>query len=211
VTANVRFSGRELRDLALAWVALSVAFALFFAGGGTAGVRSILRAGVVLPVVVSLVTAGVGFLLHELAHKVVAVRFDQVAEFRADYGMLFLAVMTALVGFIFAAPGAVYHRGRVTGRQLGLIALAGPVTNLLLSALFLPLYLAGVVLGLPLVTLVGGRGLAINLFLAAFNLLPIGSLDGATVRKWSTPVYLAAFVPSLVATVLVVFVAGIGL
>jgi Zn-dependent protease len=207
---TLRFSARELQDLALAWVALSVAFALFFAGGGTAGVRRLLQAGVALPLAVSLVTAGVGFLLHELAHKVVAVRFDQVAEFRADYGMLFLAVMTALVGFIFAAPGAVHHRGRVTRRELGLIALAGPATNLLLAAVFLPVYVGGAVAGSPLAVLVGGRGLAINLFLAAFNLLPIGSLDGATVREWSTTVYLVAFVPSLLAAVLVVFVLGIG-
>ncbi len=55
---------------------------------------------------------GVAFLLHEIAHKVVAIEHGQIAEFRADYQMLFLALMGALVGFLFAAPGAVYHRGR---------------------------------------------------------------------------------------------------
>jgi Zn-dependent protease len=147
---------------------------------------------------VSLLTAGVGFLLHELAHKVVAVRYDQIAEFRADYGMLFVAVMGALVGFIFAAPGAVHHRGRLTPGEHGRIALAGPVVNLVLAAVFLPVLFAGVSSDAPLVTLVGSRGVLINLFLAAFNMLPFGSLDGRTVYDWSKPVFLAVFVPSAV-------------
>ncbi len=43
----------------------------------------------------SFVTVGVAFLLHELAHKVVAIEYGQLAEFRADYQMLFLAIMSA--------------------------------------------------------------------------------------------------------------------
>jgi Zn-dependent protease len=197
VAGRLSFSSAELRDLLIAWIVLGVAFALFFAGGGTAGVRLLLTPGFLVAVVVSLLTAGVGFLLHELAHKVVAVRFDQIAEFRADYGMLFVALMGALIGFIFAAPGAVYHRGRVTERELGLIALAGPVTNVLLAALFLPVLVVGVSGGSSLVTLVGSRGIAINLFLAAFNMIPFGSLDGKTVYNWSKVVFLAVFLPSV--------------
>jgi len=207
---TLTFSSRELRDLAVAWVALGVAFAIFFAGGGSRALSMLLDQGFVRPLVVSLVTAGLGFLLHELAHKVVAVRFDQVAEFRADYGMLFLAVMSALVGFLFAAPGAVHHRGRLTEREHGLIALAGPVTNGLLALAFAPVYLAGLVAGSPLLSLVGGRGVAINLFLAAFNLIPFGALDGRTVLDWSKTVFVLAFVPAAAVTVFVVFVLGIG-
>jgi Zn-dependent protease len=208
--AGFRFSGREIRDLLVAWVVLGVAFAVFFAGGGGSALGLLVDGGFPLAVVVSLLTAGVGFLLHELAHKLVAVRFQQAAEFRADYGMLFVAVMGALVGFIFAAPGAVYHRGRVTQRELGLIALAGPVTNVVLAVVFLPVFAAGLVGGDAVVELVGARGLAINLFLAAFNMIPFGSLDGRTVYEWSTPAFLAVLVPSAVAAIVVVFVLGIG-
>jgi Zn-dependent protease len=198
---RLEFSGRELRDLLVAWLALGVAFAVFFAGGGAAASRLLTSGGFLLAVVVSLLTAGVGFLLHELAHKVVAVRYGQLAEFRADYGMLFVAVMGALVGFIFAAPGAVYHRGRVSERELGLIAVAGPVTNLALAVVFLPPLLAGLGGGSDLLTLVGSRGVLINVFLAAFNMLPFGSLDGKTVFDWSTVAFLAVFVPALALTV----------
>jgi len=206
---GLRFSGTELRDLAIAWVALSAAFAVFFAGGA-GGLERILAYGVVIPVVVSMVTAGVAFLLHEIAHKVVAVRFGQVAEFRADRGMLFLAVMSALLGFIFAAPGAVHHRGRITERQHGLVAIAGPVTNLALMLAFVPVLVLGGALGDEIVALIGSRGLAINAFLAAFNLIPYGPLDGRTVLDWSKAVWALAFVPSVLLAVGLVFVGGLG-
>ena len=195
------FSARELRDLGLAWAALGVAFAIFFAGGGRRAVDAILGGGVVGPVLLSLLTAGAGFLIHELAHKVVAVRYGQIAEFRADYGMLFLAVVSSLAGFIFAAPGAVYHRGRLTPREHGLIALAGPAVNVGLAVLFVPVFVAGTVVDSGFLALIGSRGLMINLFLAAFNMLPFGPLDGKTVLGWSKPVFAGFFVPALVLTV----------
>jgi len=207
---TLRFSTRELRDLSVAWVVLGVAFAVFFAGGGNRAIDSLRSDGVVVPLVVSLVTAGFGFLLHELAHKVIAVRFGQIAEFRADYGMLFLALVSALVGFLFAAPGAVHHRGRLTPREHGLIALAGPVTNGLLAVVFAPVYVVGLAAGSPVLSLVGGRGVAINLFLAAFNLIPFGALDGRTVLDWSKAAFVLALVPAAALAVVVVFVFGIG-
>lgn len=186
---GIRFSAGELKDLLAAWVALGVAFALFFAGGA-AGVS---RGGFLPLLAISMLTAGIGFLLHELAHKVVATRFGQRAAFRADYSMLGIAVVSAMAGFIFAAPGAVHHRGRVTKRQNGLIALAGPVTNLGFAVVFAPLLLAGGFLGR-----LGVYGLGINLLLAAFNMLPFGPLDGRTVLSWSLPVFALAFVVSVV-------------
>nr|WP_284731764.1 metalloprotease [Halorientalis regularis] len=175
-------------DLGAAWVALSVAFMIIILRPFYAFPVSV----IVQQLALSFVTVGVAFLLHELAHKVVAIRFGKIAEFRADYGMLFVAIMGATIGFLFAAPGAVYHQGRSTLRQNGLIALAGPVTNLVLAAIFAPLaFLAGGFLGS-----IGSLGLSINLFLAAFNMVPFGPLDGTTVKEWSTPVFVAVFVPS---------------
>lgn len=207
--AGLYFSGAELRDLLVAWLALGVAFTLFFVGG-TAGFDRLIAAGIVLPLLVGLLTAGVAFLLHEVAHKVVAVHYDQVAEFRADKGMLFLAVMSALLGFIFAAPGAVHHRGRLTKREHGHIALAGPAVNLVLTLVFLPAMLVGPVIGSEVVALIGSRGIAINVFLAAFNLVPYGPLDGKTVIGWSKPVWAAIFIPSVLLAVGLVFVGGLG-
>jgi len=187
------FAPGELRDITAAWLLLSLAFAFFMIRlsayallPNPASVPSVFLATVFGA---SLVTVGVGFLLHELAHKVVAVHFGQVAAFRADYGMLGLAVLGGLAGFIFAAPGAVHHRGYLTPREHGLIALAGPAVNVALAVAFLPLLLFGGFLGS-----VGQLGVTINGFLAGFNMIPFGPLDGATVRAWSTPVFAVSFV-----------------
>lgn len=209
---SLQFGAEERRDLLVAWLALGLAFAIFFAGGGNAAMGLITGdpAGFAVALVVSLLTAGVGFLLHEIGHKVMAVRYDNIAAFRADYNMLFLAIMSAFLGFIFAAPGAVHHRGRVTERQHGLIALAGPAVNIALAIVFVPIWIVGVSLGIgPLVEL-GGKGLAVNLFLAAFNMIPFGALDGKTIIGWSKPVWAGVFLPSIAVTVYVVFVLQIG-
>jgi Zn-dependent protease len=177
---GIEFDRRELKDLAAAWVALAVAFTFFLAP------RRFLQLGpadlntLVALFVMSVFTVGAAFLLHELAHKVVAVHFGQVAAFRADYGMLGIAVVSGLAGFLFAAPGAVYHRGRITDRQNGLVAVAGPVTNLAIAAVFLPVFL----LFEGGVADVAHLGVLINLFLAAFNMVPYGPLDGRTVLEW---------------------------
>jgi Zn-dependent protease len=190
---GIRFGEQEIRDLLIAWVALGVAFALFFAGGA-AGVS---QGSFLSLLIISMLTAGIGFLLHELAHKIVAIRFGQRAAFKADYSMLGLAIVSAMAGFIFAAPGAVYHRGRITKRENGLIAVAGPVTNLVLALAFAPLLLVPV----EFVFRLGLYGVGINLLLAAFNMIPFGPLDGKTVLAWSFPVFALTFATSLVLAV----------
>lgn len=197
---NITFYREELQDLAIAWIALGIAFTFFLTPTGflqdiIAGVQDMSALGRTF--ILSMLTVGAGFLLHELAHKIVAVRFGQVAAFRADYGMLALAIASGLAGFLFAAPGAVYHRGRITIRQNGLVAVAGPVTNLVLAVLFfIPFLLAG-----GFVAEIARMGVLVNLFLAAFNMIPFGPLDGNTVKKWDTGVFGLVFGISIVTLV----------
>ncbi|WP_353633645.1 metalloprotease [Halobacterium sp. NMX12-1] len=196
----MNFSGRELRDLLVAWLALGLAFSLLYVPVSATNLTEVLASAAFLEeFALSLATVGVAFLLHELAHKVVAVRFGQHAEFRADFGMLALAVAGGLAGFLFAAPGAVHHRGRITPREHGLIALAGPLTNVALAVVSL-----GVML--TVAPNVGWRGLFINVLLAGFNMIPFGPLDGATVLEWSKPAYAAAAVITIGPALLFLFV-----
>jgi len=205
---DISFGARELRDLAVAWLALGVAFTFFLSPEVAGAVQgdSVETGAIVEVFALSLLTVGVAFLLHELAHKVVAVRFGQLAAFRADYGMLFLAVMAGMAGFFFAAPGAVVHRGRITKRENGLIALAGPVTNLVLAVVFAPVYLF---VDGGFLASVGAMGVSINLLLAGFNMLPYGPLDGRKVVAWSKSVYALVAVPSFLLAVYALFAIGI--
>ncbi|PSQ61482.1 MAG: metalloprotease [Halobacteriales archaeon SW_9_67_25] len=200
--STITFSRRELRDLAAAWVALGVAFTIFLAPGTLSGVLAgaVGTGAVARLFALSMLTVGTGFLLHELAHKLVAVRFGQVAAFRADYSMLGLTVLVAMAGFLFAAPGAVYHRGRITARENGLIALAGPVTNVGLAALFVPLSVAP---GFP--GAIGTMGIFINVLLAAFNMIPFGPLDGRKVLAWNRAVFAAVAAPTVAVALALLF------
>lgn len=193
MVGGIRFSPRELGDLAIAWVALGIAFSVFIMAVIGRSVFPDPVGAIATPLFVeifitSMLTAGIGFLLHELAHKIVAVRFGQIAAFKADFGMLALAIGAAFAGFLFAAPGAVYHRGRITPRENGLVSIAGPVTNLGLVAVFLGLVPFGGIVGD-----VGALGVTINAFLAAFNMLPFGPLDGKKVLSWSRIAFAVVF------------------
>lgn len=196
---DIEFDEKELRDLALAWIALGLAFTFFLAPQGF--VQSVV-AGAFSPselvrlLAMSMVTVGTGFLLHEIAHKVVAIRFGQIAAFRADYGMLGLAIASGLAGFLFAAPGAVHHRGYITERENGIIAVAGPLTNLGLATVFLFV----LVPARGFLAEIAAMGIVVNVFLAAFNMIPFGPLDGRTVLDWDRAVFAVVFAVSVLAT-----------
>jgi Zn-dependent protease len=150
---------------------------------------------------IALVTVGIAFILHEMAHKFTAIHFGYWAEFRKDDFMLLAALlMSILVGFVFAAPGAtvVYTNGQdgrgLSRKEDGIISAAGPAINLLLCIPFAALiYLAGGISALAsgsLLAVIGLAGIQINAMIATFNMLPISILDGNKVMAWSIPVFI---------------------
>ena len=199
-----RISRREEFDLFVAWLAISLAFTIIFISPG--GLIS--TAGRVDPLLaliffgVSLVTVGIGFILHELGHKFMAMKYGFWAEFRKDNIMLLVAVvLAALVGFVFAAPGAtVIYSNSADGRSLnreqnGIISAIGPAINLLLCipfALILFLSRAGNPHGI--LAIVGMIGLQVNAMVAAFNMLPVSVLDGKKIMAWNMGVFLVMIV-----------------
>jgi Zn-dependent protease len=108
---------------------------------------------------------------------------------------LILAFITALMGFVFAAPGAVYISGMITKRQNGIISAAGPGVNIAIAfvmmalALFSTPFIAGVALFIAW----------INIFLAGFNLIPLPPLDGSKILAWGVIPYLSMVVAVAVA------------
>jgi len=188
----MRFTNKEIKDLFLAWLLISLAFAILFSGTEAVFTTPLLF---LLSLGISALTAGIGFLFHELMHKYIAQSYSLKAEFKAFYNMLFLAILFSLFGFIIAAPGAVFIRGLINKEKNGKISLAGPVTNIILAILFLiPILLIKPVgiLGLFLF-----YGLMINALLALFNMLPFLPFDGGKVYAWNKLIYTATILIAL--------------
>ena len=88
------FSLNELKELGRAWLLVSIAFAIVFVGFS-------LDARFFLAILMAGFTAGIGFLLHEMAHKFVAQKFGCKAVFQAFDKMLWIGVLMSFFGFIF--------------------------------------------------------------------------------------------------------------
>lgn len=188
-----RFSKRELGDIAIAVIVLSLALTILYKRGfvldylayefGSAA-KWIVLFGICLLLVVF------SFLLHEFGHKFTAQNFGMRSEFRIFPTGLFITLLTSVLGFLFAAPGAVYIEGNPTRKENGIISIAGPAVNILLT-----------LVGIAGCLAFNGGGVVViffyllaylNAFLAVFNLLPIPPLDGSKIWGWSMPVYIVA-------------------
>lgn len=176
-------SNKELKDLFWAWIVISLAFTILLSGDQVSII-------VIFYFLASAFTVGAGFLLHELAHKVVAQHYGCFAEFRASPRMLLVSLLSATMGFIFAAPGAVMISGYVDDRKSGIISVVGPVTNLILAVLF--------IMTSPILGGIANYGAMINGWLAFFNMIPIGVLDGAKVLRWNRAVFAVVMTLALV-------------
>jgi Zn-dependent protease len=188
---GLRFSPDEYRHIAMAVGALIVAFTLAFlspfGGGGplTPGLITQVALGATLAVLT-------GFLLHELAHKAVAQRYGAWAEFRSNRMGLLFAILTGVIGIVFAAPGAVYISGPLTRGQNGRVSLAGPLTNLVLGLGFTLAWLGAEILGASFLAGLLFFTAYINVFLGGFNMIPIPPLDGQKVLAWNPAIWIAA-------------------
>jgi Zn-dependent protease len=170
----------EIIDLAKAWIAISAAFAIVLGGAA-----SILTLNFIYYFIISAITVGLGFILHEMGHKVVAQRYGCFAEFRADNMMLIFAVALSFLGFVFAAPGAVMIAGHhVDRKRLGHIGAAGPIMSLLLAVIFF-------VLGFFHPNIIFTYGFMINSWIALFNMIPFGMFDGYKIFNASKAMWMA--------------------
>lgn len=175
---GMRSSQKEMRDLSVSWFAITIAFALVLAPEKT--VPTLIKFGVI-----SAFAVATGFLLHELAHKLVAQRYGCWAEYRSNDMMLVLAVLFSLTGFLFAAPGAVMIIGHVKREENGIISFAGPLVNIILGAMLLPVSLFGI----GIISEAAHYGFYINTWLGLFNMIPFFVFDGAKIWRWSKKAY----------------------
>ncbi|MEM4266780.1 MAG: hypothetical protein QW404_01860 [Candidatus Nanoarchaeia archaeon] len=176
----MRTSKKEITDLLKAWIAISLAFAILLKKNWTAP-------EIIYSFTISAFTVGIAFLLHELAHKALAQKYGLFAEFRSFDTMLVLAIAMSFFGFVIAAPGAVMIRGFVTKERNGKLSAMGPLTNLILAAVFFVIKIATPA---GIISEIANYGVVINSWIAVFNLIPVWNFDGAKIWQWSKAAYL---------------------
>ncbi|MGQ9641467.1 MAG: AN1-type zinc finger domain-containing protein [Candidatus Bathycorpusculaceae bacterium] len=190
-TKRVHFSSKEIEHL-------SIAALLVMGIGASFGIYPDIysKLGSPLMLVLSALVLTVSFLIHEIAHKFAAQKSGLWAEFRLTLfgaALTLLSIISPL--FKIISPGAVMIGGFFEWGKVGKISIAGPLTNIVLSVAFL---LATLPAPDNFVFLLG---FAINAWIAFFNLIPFGILDGFKVFSWNKGVWALAFTTSLVLTI----------
>jgi Zn-dependent protease len=185
---------REALDLILSTLVVFLAFSI-----------SYVFAGDIKMVMAYLLATITAFLFHELAHRGVARSRGVYAVYRAWYPGLLIALIFAIGTrgrFIIVAPGAVevYMPIYIPTLEAS-IALAGPLTNIIIAIVCLPLLQLHVPGVSTYIRVVG----YVNAFLAFFNLLPIPPLDGFKVLRGSKARWLIAFLLAIVTLLVYIF------
>jgi len=209
------FSDEEKRHLLYATGAFTLALG-FMAAGGLGGLSingpSTWILQILLSMPIMLIAVGPAFVLHEIGHKIIAKKNGCWAEFRADpKGLQFGVLISLFLGILFMAPGAVMVAGLVTRRQNGHIAIAGPLVNLGLFVIGIPLgallfmltnaqdfssvgYLQdGALIWQSMIYDIVLYWIGANLILGLFNMIPLGPLDGVKVKDWNNGVWWGLF------------------
>lgn len=187
-----RFSREELRHIAVSIIVLSIAFTILYRNRVWIVDYFIRVSGsenmaFVMLFLMCTVLVVISFLFHELGHKFMAQKFGLWSEFRMFNMGLVLTLVSSLIGFLFAAPGAVMISGYIDKKMNGLISIAGPAVNIIFSAIGI----LGCLLlnGSPAIIFFFLLG-TLNASLALFNLLPIPPLDGSKIIKWNPLIWI---------------------
>ncbi len=180
---RLRFSRTEILHIAAAVAALSLAFAVLLNRGSRLHEDPVVSFLMLL--VLSCFLVACSFLTHELGHKYVAQYYGAWSEFRAYPFGLAMAVFTAFMGFLFAAPGAVYIEGDITREQSGKISLAGPMVNFVIGAVAIVAWINTTGLASGIIFYLAW----LNAFLGVFNMIPVKPLDGSKIIAWKWQVF----------------------
>ncbi|MFT4326024.1 MAG: hypothetical protein ACMXYK_00815 [Candidatus Woesearchaeota archaeon] len=177
-----QWSLEELKDISITTFFLSLIFGfLLFRGGVGVGLESFLYS-----MFIAFVAVGISFIGHELAHKLLAIHYKCLTQFKTDIKMLLVGLFMAIfMPFIFIVPGGVIITNVRKKEYMGKIALAGPLVNMVFAGLFWLL--------LQVHThMLFEYGIFINSWLAFFNMLPFGGFDGKKVLDWDRNIYFVA-------------------
>ena len=193
-----KFSRVEILHLLVSIFVLTIAFSFALSGNN---ILNGLSAGFKLDnliffIPLSFLGITTAFFFHELSHKFMAQRHGLWSEYRMFPQGLFLALFLGiLTPFVFAAPGAVMFRGGAKTYETGQIAASGPLANIIIAIVTFILYNS--VFYESQVGSIIGFICMINAFIATFNLLPLGPLDGLKIIRWNATVWIIMLIVSL--------------
>lgn len=143
----------------------------------------------------------ISFLTHEIAHKVMAQKAGLWAEFRLTTWGAVLTFASVFLPFKMIAPGAMMIGGQISNaKDMLKISIAGVITNLIYAGVFLTLTFA---LPISAFTTAFVYLTYINAFMALFNLIPFGVLDGYKIFMLNKKIWAAIFIPSLILTIFI--------
>ena len=143
------------------------------------------------------------FLTHEIAHKITAQKKGLWAEFRLTTWGAVLTFICVFLPFKMISPGAMMISGSLPkADDIVEISLAGPITNIVLSSTLLGLAFAAPSNAYFTMLFFAAY---INAFMAVFNLVPFGILDGYKIFSFNKKLWAIAFVPSAILAVFTYF------
>jgi len=181
-SSGIKFSRQEIIHILIAMAVLTIAFSFAFVSYPP--LSHIDKVIGFLPL--SFLAIATAFFCHEIAHKYIGQKFGYWSEFRMyPQGLLFALFLGVVAGIVFAAPGAVQIFGTPNKEEMGKIAAAGPTTNIVLCMIFAGIWYFSV----GIIATISFFIAYINMFLAFFNLLPFGPLDGRKIFRWKIEVW----------------------
>jgi Zn-dependent protease len=190
---KIRFSNKEINHLT---VAALLVIGIGLSWGILPNTYGKIGEPLMLAAFTAILTAS--FFVHEIAHKIVAQRKGFWAEFRLTLiGAILTLFSIASPLFKIISPGAVMVAGFPDTNSIGKISVAGPATNITLSTIFL-----GTAFLAPQYNFMFFPGAAFNAWIALFNLIPFGMLDGFKVFLWNKKAWALVFTASLILTII---------
>jgi len=191
--SKIYFSYKEIKHLIIAsllviGVGLSIGFYAF----------TFTRQGILHMAILAFILT-TSFFIHEIAHKIIAQKTGLWAEFRLTLWGSLLTIVFMILPVIFKiiSPGAVMISGSAKRHEIGKISIVGPLTNIILACSFIGLMFLS-----PTYNWIFIIGALFNSYIALFNLIPFGILDGFKVFNWNKIIWLATFCASLALTII---------